>query len=169
MPAEKSLRLNYYVGSLLAQGGDVRVEGSKIIFLPTSALDIAMGAKPVEIPFQSIKGLEHKGEFLRTFNVKTDDGVHKFEGSQAIKLAELLEASLREEGMADNIPFERAQPAETLIKCPKCSKQVKSEFTFCPSCGTSINTTCKSCKKKVEEDWAMCAFCGNKLKEPPQS
>jgi hypothetical protein len=144
MPDKENLRVNYYVGSVLAQGGEVRLEGGKIIFSPTSSIDRAMGAKEVEIPFQKIRGVEHKGEFLRTFTIKTEEKTHKFEGSQARKLAELLEKELKNQGLIANIPFEKTTDnlnlkvkpqAPTEKPCIQCKKSLKPEFFFCPFCG----------------------------------
>lgn len=171
MPNEQKLRLNYFVGAALAQGGEVRLDGTKIVFFPTSALDRAMGAKEVEIPYQQIRALEHKGELLRTFNIKTDQKVYKFEGSQAKKLAELLEKNLKESGFMDNIQFDKKSAAPSpqaapswagLSPCKNCSKSLKPDYAFCPSCATPVKPVCKSCHRATEKDWVVCAYCGQK-------
>ncbi|OVE76064.1 hypothetical protein BVX98_06580 [bacterium F11] len=171
MPGEEKLRVNYYVGSLLAQGGEVRVDDSKIIFSPTSALDKAMGAKDIEIPFRDINALEHKGQLLRTFNIKTGDRTHKFEGSQAKKLAELLEGALNEKGLMTAIQIEKKSEDKlqkfspesfSVPACGKCSKTLRPDYAFCPYCSASVKSLCESCHRIIEEDWVACPYCGKK-------
>ena len=56
---------------------------------------------------------------------------------------------------------------EPLMKpCPGCSQVLKSGFTFCPYCGTSLLPTCPSCGRGVERAWANCPSCGTKLPTP---
>jgi ATP-dependent Clp protease ATP-binding subunit ClpB len=65
MPKSPIFRINHYVGAVLAQGGNIWLDDSMIVFSPTSAIDRAMGAKDVHIPFQNIQHMEFKGELLR--------------------------------------------------------------------------------------------------------
>jgi RNA polymerase subunit RPABC4/transcription elongation factor Spt4 len=51
--------------------------------------------------------------------------------------------------------------------CPGCSQVLKSGYTFCPYCGTSLLPTCPSCGRGVESGWANCPNCGTKLPTPP--
>ena len=172
MPNVLKLRVNYYVGAMLAQGGEVWLDPSKIIFSPTSALDKAMGAKDIEIPFTEIRSMAHKGDLLRVFIIKTDQKTHKFEGSQAKRLADLVESALKEKGLMKNVIFEKKEtglnggsdsyPSATL--CHQCSSLLKPEYAFCPYCGTSIKPACPSCHRMTQTDWAACAYCGSKLK-----
>jgi hypothetical protein len=53
-----------------------------------------------------------------------------------------------------------------LKPCPGCAQTVKSGFTFCPHCGTSLLPTCPSCSRSVELGWANCPNCGTKLPSP---
>jgi RNA polymerase subunit RPABC4/transcription elongation factor Spt4 len=50
--------------------------------------------------------------------------------------------------------------------CPGCSQVLKSGYTFCPHCGTSLLPTCPSCGRSVELGWANCPNCGTKLPSP---
>jgi RNA polymerase subunit RPABC4/transcription elongation factor Spt4 len=50
--------------------------------------------------------------------------------------------------------------------CPGCSQIVKSGYTFCPHCGTSLLPTCPNCGRGVELGWANCPQCGTKLPSP---
>ena len=50
--------------------------------------------------------------------------------------------------------------------CPGCSQVLKSGYTFCPYCGTSLLPTCPSCGRGVELTWANCPSCGTKLPTP---
>ncbi len=47
--------------------------------------------------------------------------------------------------------------------CPGCSQVVKSGYTFCPHCGTSLLPICPNCGRGVELGWANCPQCGTKL------
>lgn len=59
-----------------------------------------------------------------------------------------------------------AQELGALPACPRCSRSVRDEFTFCPDCGTTLRRACASCGRLVDIDWAVCAFCGYDL--PPR-
>jgi RNA polymerase subunit RPABC4/transcription elongation factor Spt4 len=50
--------------------------------------------------------------------------------------------------------------------CPGCSQVLKSGYTFCPYCGTSLLPTCPNCGRGVELGWANCPQCGTKLPSP---
>ncbi|HXN26691.1 MAG TPA: zinc ribbon domain-containing protein [Candidatus Acidoferrales bacterium] len=50
--------------------------------------------------------------------------------------------------------------------CPGCSQVLKSGYTFCPHCGTSLLPTCPNCGRGVELGWANCPACGTKLPSP---
>jgi hypothetical protein len=50
--------------------------------------------------------------------------------------------------------------------CPGCSQVLKSGYTFCPHCGTSLLPTCPNCGRGVEVGWANCPSCGTKLPSP---
>jgi RNA polymerase subunit RPABC4/transcription elongation factor Spt4 len=50
--------------------------------------------------------------------------------------------------------------------CPGCSQVLKSGYTFCPHCGTSLLPTCPNCGRSVELGWANCPQCGTKLPSP---
>ncbi|MCG3205538.1 MAG: hypothetical protein KCHDKBKB_02260 [Elusimicrobia bacterium] len=169
-------RINHYVGGLLAQGGNIWLEGSKIMFSPTSALDRAMGAKDLEIPFQKIRGVEFKGDLLRAFSITTIDQTHKFEGTQARKVWEILDRSLKSNSSSSSIHSAstgRPTPASTSstlntptsssFTCHQCSKTLEPGFSFCPSCGTRPKSMCSSCHKTVSPSWIICAFCGWKF------
>jgi RNA polymerase subunit RPABC4/transcription elongation factor Spt4 len=51
--------------------------------------------------------------------------------------------------------------------CPGCSQVLKSGYTFCPHCGTSLLPTCPNCGRGVELGWANCPQCGTKLPSSP--
>ena len=60
---------------------------------------------------------------------------------------------------------EESKPAvseKSTTTCPKCSKEVLSEYPFCPSCGHSMATekSCVSCNKLISIDFAFCPHCG---------
>jgi len=181
MPKSEIFRVNYYVAGMLAQGGNVWLDDSKIVFSPTSALDRAMGAKDVEIPFQQIHGLAFKGDLLRTFIIQTTDRKHKFEGRQAKKVWELLDRALIIEGILPALPAvptpapapaaAAAAPAPVpkqtsllaLLTCDRCAKPLEPGYSFCPSCGTRVKSVCSSCRRAIVPTWAACAWCGWKF------
>jgi hypothetical protein len=47
--------------------------------------------------------------------------------------------------------------------CPGCGNPVKTGFTFCPCCGTSVQPTCPNCGKGVDPSWSNCPHCGQQL------
>jgi len=53
------------------------------------------------------------------------------------------------------------------VACPSCGRLVKSSFTFCPYCSTSLQPTCPQCGFAVERGWRHCPKCGTQL--PSQS
>jgi len=168
MQVAEIYRLNYYVGALLAQGGNLWFEGSKIVFSPTSALDRAMGARNVEIAFQQIREMEYKGELSRTFILKTDDRIHKFEGAQAKKVWEILQKALpngketASEGPDKNVAH--LPKSSPVLACDQCSKRLEPGYSFCPHCGNRLKSACTSCHRSVDPAWSACAFCGWKFK-----
>ncbi|HLT18098.1 MAG TPA: zinc ribbon domain-containing protein [Thermomicrobiales bacterium] len=60
-----------------------------------------------------------------------------------------------------------AQELGSLPTCPRCSRSVRDEYTFCPDCGTTLRRACASCGRLVDIDWAVCAYCGYDL--PPRA
>jgi hypothetical protein len=174
MPANEIFRLNYYVSGLLAQGGNLWIDDSKIVFSPTSALDRAMGAKNVEIAFQQIRSLDFAGALSRSFNVSTAEKVHKFEGGQAKKVWEVLEKVLPKAGTGAAVikpvvafipPASVPAPAKSTngFCCGTCSKPLQPGYCYCPHCATPIKSICKSCRRTIDPGWAACAFCGWKF------
>lgn len=133
MPKSEIFRLNYYVGAMLAQGGQMWYDDSKIVFSPTSMLDRALGATDVEIPFLKIQAVEFKGELMRMFQVKTADKLHRFHGTQAKKAWEGLSRTLQEVGMK---PIQKIDARR--LACSQCSGQLESNFSFCPFCGARV-------------------------------
>jgi predicted RNA-binding Zn-ribbon protein involved in translation (DUF1610 family) len=180
MPKSEIFRVNYFVAGMLAQGGNVWLDDSKIVFSPTSALDRAMGAKDVEIPFPQIHGLAFKGDLLRTFIIQTTDRHHKFEGSQAKKVWELLNRALKIDGILPALPAvqtpapapappaapalaPRQTPLFSPLTCDHCAKPLEPGYSFCPSCGTRVKSVCSSCRRAIVSTWAACAWCGWKF------
>lgn len=51
---------------------------------------------------------------------------------------------------------------KSIITCSKCSKEVPSEYQFCPSCGQPMATekSCVSCSKLIPIDFNFCPHCG---------
>ena len=51
-----------------------------------------------------------------------------------------------------------------LTQCPKCGIPSRTNFTFCPQCGTELAVACPSCKRPTEPGWQRCPYCGAGLK-----
>jgi len=173
MSTPEVFRVNYFVGAMLAQGGNLWVEDSKIIFAPTSAIDRAMGAKNVEIPFDKIKTVSYNGSLSRTFHVLTEEKTHKFEGGQVKKFWENLVKLLpnrevvRTNGVAPTVkpptPATPVPPNGLAFACENCRKELQPYFSFCPNCATRIKSICSSCHKAIHPGWSACAHCGWKF------
>ena len=164
MPTQtEKIRVNYYVGAMLAQGGEAQILDSKIVFSPTSALDRAMGAKDVEISFGDIRTLKQSGELSRTFQIGTIQKVHKFEGSQVRRFAENLAVTLKKQDLMAKIQFEIDDGLLSQTRCTQCAKTLKDDYVFCPHCGSAAKSACKSCRRIIQDDWATCAYCGQNL------
>ena len=56
----------------------------------------------------------------------------------------------------------RAVSEKSTITCPKCGREVPSDYQFCPSCGQPLVTEkeCVSCGKLIPIDSAFCPYCG---------
>lgn len=47
--------------------------------------------------------------------------------------------------------------------CPSCSREVASEWGWCPGCGERLRTTCVRCHKALDSSWRFCPRCGAAL------
>jgi RNA polymerase subunit RPABC4/transcription elongation factor Spt4 len=62
-------------------------------------------------------------------------------------------------------PEPEAQSPKPSMTCPKCNKQVSSEFAVCPFCATPLKTEnkCKKCGKELIPEFKVCPYCGSQL------
>lgn len=60
-----------------------------------------------------------------------------------------------------------AQELDDLLTCPSCSRTVRDEWIYCPSCRFQLRHACRGCGRLVETGWEMCAFCGVDLRSTP--
>lgn len=132
-PTGETFRLNYFVGGMLAYGGNFWIESSRIVFSPTGALDRAMGAKDVEINFTDIISIEYTGALSRTFHIKTGDKAHRFEGSQAKRVWDILQEKMPDKKVLTGV----SAPASP---CGQCSRPLQPAFVFCPYCGVRVKS-----------------------------
>jgi RNA polymerase subunit RPABC4/transcription elongation factor Spt4 len=44
--------------------------------------------------------------------------------------------------------------------CPGCGRQVREDWTICPSCHTKLKKPCHQCGKLMELPWNLCPYCG---------
>ena len=57
-----------------------------------------------------------------------------------------------------------AQELDEILACPSCSRAVRDEWIYCPSCRFQLRRACHGCGRLVETGWEMCAFCGVDLR-----
>lgn len=57
-----------------------------------------------------------------------------------------------------------AQELDEILACPSCSRAVRDEWIYCPSCRFQLRRACQGCGRLVETGWEMCAFCGGDLR-----
>lgn len=43
--------------------------------------------------------------------------------------------------------------------CPKCWKDVNSDFQFCPYCEFKLVSGCSNCNKPIRSEWKICPYC----------
>lgn len=67
-------------------------------------------------------------------------------------LEEEYQQSLEEEALLQGI--------EEKPLCPGCGRQVKEDWSVCPSCHTKLKKPCHSCGKLMELSWNLCPYCG---------
>ena len=58
-----------------------------------------------------------------------------------------------------------AQELDEILACPSCSRAVREEWIYCPSCRFQLRRACQGCGRLVETGWEMCAFCGVDLRD----
>lgn len=57
-----------------------------------------------------------------------------------------------------------AQELDEILACPSCSRAVREEWIYCPTCRFQLRRACHGCGRLVETGWEMCAFCGVDLR-----
>src|SRR5262245_37000083 len=67
----KLFQVNYYVGRMLAEAGELLVGESDLRFVPTGVIEKIMGSKGIVIPFSEIIAYEYTGGLARTVRVQT--------------------------------------------------------------------------------------------------
>lgn len=60
------------------------------------------------------------------------------------------------------------KPANDLINCSSCNKEITANAKFCPFCGSKAETKpkpgfCKECNNQNPENAKFCGFCGDKM------
>lgn len=182
-------KVTYYVGAMLAQGGVLEVKEDRLVFAPR-ALERAMGAQDVVVPYTAIKMVEVTGTLTESLMVRTSEKAHRFVGGDLYKIRDRINAGLqiyqhRIPVMSPDSPLIAATqvpPSSTVTaetqakaeqatmvkpstdgKCPDCSKDLRNDFNFCPYCQKSIRFVCPGCTKAVEKSWKYCAYCSHAL------
>lgn len=64
-----------------------------------------------------------------------------------------------EENEADKRDLALLAEAAGKVQCPKCSKEVESDFAFCPHCEAKFNPVCE-CTAVLKSEWKLCPHCG---------
>ena len=57
--------------------------------------------------------------------------------------------------------FMMREPLRTV--CPSCGGMARSQFAFCPHCGTALAHSCPQCRNAVDVGWPHCPYCGVSL------
>ena len=171
-------KVTYYVGVMLAQGGILKIMDDHLLFVPRN-IEKAMGATDVEIPYDQIKMVEVTGTITEFLMVRTAPKAHKFVGGDLQKVCDRITEALNHhkpshsagDRSSDSVPKESRQELEKRIQaqsektgsissCPSCFKVLKTDYNFCPACGTGIRKVCTACRHGMESNWKHCAFCG---------
>lgn len=50
-------------------------------------------------------------------------------------------------------------PADQLMHCSMCGKQVQNDFKTCPYCSHTLNPKCEQCGRELNREWRMCPYC----------
>ncbi len=157
-------QVNYFVGTMLAEVGELQVTPTHLTFTPTGMIEKIMGAKSIVIPLSDIISFDYTGGLARTVKILTPQRIHKFEGSATSGFGDLLVKLLP--GKAARRPsqvqmmFPRITPQNA---CEECTEQLTSGLSFCTRCGATPSGLCSHCQKLTEPSWAFCGFCGTKV------
>lgn len=54
---------------------------------------------------------------------------------------------------------EEVEDEEDSYNCPKCQKEVKEDYKFCPYCEFNLSKDCQKCSKHLRVDWKACPYC----------
>lgn len=174
-------KVTYYVGAMLAQGGVLEVRADGVVFAPR-ALERAMGAVDVVIPFDKIKMVEVSGTITEFLFIRTYEKAHRFVGSDLYNIRDVIHTALQSYQMKNPANVLTAEPAQNSVsiqaqqtteapststpkpenssQCPACSKVIQPEFNFCPFCQKSLKPVCPKCGEPVQSEWKFCASCG---------
>ena len=174
-------KVTYYVGVMLAQGGTLTVREDSLFFAP-SALERAMGAEDVAVPYDQIKTVEIKGTITESLMVRTKEKAYRFVGSDLDKILNLTNRAIqacpskpkletaaksmsapKSEADTQTFSTHHSQVIAQEDQCPSCSKTILPEFNFCPNCKAAIRASCKSCHRKIESEWKYCVFCSAEI------
>jgi hypothetical protein len=164
MPAEEIFYLNYYVGALLSQGGDLSANDQRLLFSPTGPFGTAVAPHEVVIPLPAIQAFEWSGGLSRTVRIQVQGTLHKFEGSQANRLGEWLKNKLPGKVA---LPRPVIKPLHPIIgpkfSCDQCTEILHPGYKFCTRCGHPPRAVCFKCLCLVDFEWSHCAYCGAKV------
>ena len=163
MQNEALFQVHYFVGALLVESGEVRLNGTQIVFTPTGVLEKMMNVKDVVIPMADIVAHEYTGGLVRTVRIQTKEKVHKFEGSETARLGEVLFNLLPNKAVRKPSKVQTMHPfIGPKYACSQCAFVAQPGFRVCPNCGAFPKNVCQRCRCLLDTAWTFCAYCGTK-------
>lgn len=161
-------QVHYYVGPMLAVSGELRITGTNILFKATGVLEKMMNMQDVAISMADIVAYEYAGGLLRTVRIRTNDKVHKFEGSEAGKLGDVLLNLLPNKATRTPSKVQSMHPhIGPKYSCIHCGFVAQPGFRVCPSCRAFPQNVCERCRCLLDTAWTYCAYCGTKTSVNP--
>lgn len=156
-------QVHYYVGPLLAVSGEVRLDGTQIIFTATGVIEKMAKIKDVVIPMTDIISYDYMGGLLRIIRIQTMEKVHKFEGSETSNFIDVLFNLLPNKAVRKPIKVQSVYPTiGPKYSCTQCGFVAQPGFRVCPCCRALPKNVCEKCRCILDTAWTYCAYCGTK-------
>ncbi len=164
MQNEKLFNVNYFVGAMLVQTGVLQISGTHIIFKPTGMIEKMMGATEVVIALADIVAFDYTGGLARTVRIKTQNKVHKFEGSATSSFGDVLLNLLPNKAVKKPSIIQSLHPfIGPKYSCKQCTFVSQPGLRFCPKCGVAPQGACAKCQRLLDSNWNFCGHCGTKV------
>lgn len=164
MENEVQFHVNYYIGAILVESGELRMSGTHIIFKPTGVIERLMASKEVVIALADIIAYEYTGGLFRTVRIQTREKIYKFEGSATSKFGDVLLNLLPNKAAKKPSKVQVLTPTITQkYACSECSFVAQPGIRYCPRCGAPPKNACQKCRFLLDTSWIFCVYCGTKV------